>query len=180
MRDRSEHEQSESSLRAESSKMARPSEGKPQDLQRKGRTITASHGTLAGSINSRHGLLYCDVACVGVANVVRSAVKCSSGNNLGVSGGVGAVMVCALRVNWSSLLCSACVRRAPCLRLGCEPREQHPSRLDFRHAPSNVAAASRFDSLEDTQDVILPPYTTFKMPLGRFARLGSHSCLLKS
>lgn len=68
-RDRSEHEQSESSLRAETSKIARLSEGKPQDLQRKGRTITASHGTLAVSINSRHELLYCDVVCLGVCRM---------------------------------------------------------------------------------------------------------------
>jgi hypothetical protein len=125
--------------------------------------------------------VYCDVACVGVANVVGSAVKCSSGNNLGVFGGVGAVMVCALRVNWSSLLCSACVRRAPC-GSAVNPESERASniRLDFRRAPSNVAAASRLDSLEDTQDVILPPYTPFKMPLGRFACLGISPYLGKS
>jgi hypothetical protein len=103
MRDKSEHEQSESSLRAGTSKIARLSEGKPLDLQRKGRTITASHGTLAGSINSRHGFV---VLCCGVfgclPDVVGSAVKCSSGN-LCVFVDVEAVMVCALRVNcWSS------------------------------------------------------------------------------
>lgn len=31
--------------------------------------MTASHGTLAGSINSRHGLLHCDVACLGVCRM---------------------------------------------------------------------------------------------------------------
>lgn len=75
-RDRSEHEQSESSLRAETSKIARLSEGKPQDLQRKGRMITASHGTLAGSINSRHGLLCCDVvAYLGVSSMCREECR---------------------------------------------------------------------------------------------------------
>lgn len=79
-------------------------------------------------------------------------------------------MVCALRVNWSSLLCSACVRRAPC-GSAVNPERASDFDLHFRHAPAHAAAASRFHILEDTQNVILPPHTAFKMPLGRFACL---------
>lgn len=161
--------------------IARLSEGKPQDLQRKGRTRTASHGTLAGLINSRHGLLYCDVAAyLGVSSMCRQECRAVAISVFWVD--VEAVIVCALRVNWSSLL-SLCLCQARALRLGCEARERARAsniRLDFRHAPSNVAAALRFDSIEDTQDVTLSPNTLFKMPLGRFVCLVSLLDLLKS
>ena len=92
---------------------------------------------------------------------------------------VGAVMAYALRVNRSSTLCSACVRRAPC-GSAVNPERASDFDLHFRHAPCHAAAASRSHLLEDTQNVILPPYTAFKMPLGRFACLESLLQLLES
>jgi hypothetical protein len=81
--------------------MARPSEGKPQDLQRKGRTTTASHGTLTGLNSRRHELLKCEVACLGVSEVGKGVVQ----GQFASSGVVEAVMVCAMRVNYWSSLC---------------------------------------------------------------------------
>jgi len=141
MRDGREHEQSESSLRAESSKIARPSEGKPQDLQRKGRTITASHGTLAGSINSRHGLLYCDVACLDVCRMswgVQSSevVICVGFVDVGACDGLRI----ARELELYSLCLCLCQARA--LRLGCEPRES--KRLRLALSPCTRSCRCRF------------------------------------
>jgi hypothetical protein len=84
-------------------------------------------------------------------------------------------MVCAMRVNWSSL----CLCQARALRLGCEPRAIDFD-VDFRHPSSYAPAASRFNSLEDNWRVITTTYTAFKMPLGRFAYLHFLLRLLKS
>lgn len=65
---------------------------------------------------------------------------------------------------------SACVRRAPC-GSAVNPERASDFDLHFRHAPCHAASASRFHILEDTQNVIPPLYTVFKMPLGRFACL---------
>ena len=89
-------------------------------------------------------------------------------------------MVCALRVNWSSThSASACVRRAPC-GSAVNPERASDFDLHFRHAPAHAAAAARFHILEDTQNVILPLYTNFKMPLGRFACFALLPYFLKS
>lgn len=170
MRGRSEeHEQSESSLRAESSKIARPSAGKPQDLQRKGRTTTASHGTLAGSINSRHGLLYGDVACLDVCRrswgvQSRAVAICVGFVDVGACDGLRI----ARGLELSLLTLCLGQARAPC-GSAVNPEKASDFHLHFRHAPCHAASASRFNILEDTQNVIPPSHTAFKMPLGRFA-----------
>jgi len=149
----------------------RPSKGKPQDLQRKGRTTTASHGTLASLNGSKHELplLYCEVSFLGVSNVVRSELQA----------GCGGCWSCDGLRNARELELSLCLCQARALRLGCEPRAIDFD-VDFRHPPSHAPAALRFDSLEDNRKVIITTYTAFKMPLGRFAYLYFLLYFLKS